>query len=100
MARLWTVCWLGFALTGCSDDPSGDDGPQGCVEIAPDALTTCVGAYSAAVASCYADNNAPCADGDGATVAALDALQASVEGNCADGEHTDLSVAALNGLTM
>ena len=106
-----------LGAAGCSDDddvmnggaPTPTPGPEptaspappppvaSCGEIAPEALRTCFGAFSAAVQSCYTDAGAPCAADDAATNAALDALESSVRESCADGDFLALSTDAVVG---
>jgi hypothetical protein len=90
-----------LGIPACSDDSAPETEPEPqpqppaatCAVAVPEALRTCVASYSVGVASCVAASGQPCAE----TTAALDALDASVRGHCADGELGSLSVGALVG---
>lgn len=92
-----TTTSAGTDGSGTADGTAGTgDTVATCGDLALEALSTCVGEYGAAIAGCYAGGNAPCGD-DANTAAALDALQASVEDSCAEGEFGALSVEGLTG---
>lgn len=92
---------LAGAPLGCGSDSDNDADSTGssgsCVEVAPQALRTCVADFSAAVTSCYESGDSPCADDDSGTSAALSKLETTVEGSCSDGEIAQLSQSALIG---
>ncbi len=96
-SALASVLLLGIAA--CSDDSAPETQPEPdppaatCAVAVPEALRNCVASYSTALASCVATSSEPCAE----TTAALDALDASVAGHCADGELGSLGVQALVG---
>jgi hypothetical protein len=103
------VCCLPLAagITGCSSDSqsggSGGDGGSGgsalksCAEAASVGVRDCIGLVNDAWATCYADDNAPCAPDDANISAALSGLQTDLEASCSDGEFLSLSVDALVG---
>jgi hypothetical protein len=99
---------------GCSSSSSGSGGsgaaggnggsgggggaaPKACDAAISDGVRECIGAISATWASCYADDNAPCAADDPSIAAALAELGSEVEGSCDDGEFLSLSVDAVVG---
>ncbi len=86
-----------FLLAACGDDADGGDPAALCVTAVPDALRTCVGAYGAGIARCYAEAGGPCAEGDASLAAALTALGTAVRGTCTDGELFGLDVDAAVG---
>lgn len=67
---------LAHGALACSEDD-----PPACEDVAAEALRTCVADHSATLAACYAADGAACGDEE-----ALQALQNTVEGSCADGE--------------
>lgn len=95
--QLSLSCSLVLALLagGCSG--SSEETSPACADAAPAALRTCVAEFSAAIASCYADGGAPCADDDARIVAALAGLDDTLAGSCADGEFLELEAAAVAG---
>ncbi len=85
-------------LSGCSSsDDTGGTVAASCSEAASDGVRACIGAVSAAWASCYADDGAPCASDNAAIASALGALQDGLEASCTDQELGLLSVDALVG---
>jgi len=103
------VCCLPLAagIIGCSSDSqsagaggdggSGGGGPKSCAEAASVGVRECIGLVNDAWATCYADDNAPCASDNANVGAALSGLQADLEASCSDGEFLSLSVDALVG---
>ncbi|MGB8221618.1 MAG: hypothetical protein WCF10_03480, partial [Polyangiales bacterium] len=69
-----------FLVPGCGDN-GGVDTTQ-CQAAAATSLGACVKALNDATRACYTNDNQACADDDAAVVAALDALQTSVQGAC------------------
>jgi hypothetical protein len=78
---------------GCSHTSGGTS----CTEAVPDALSSCVEAYGAAVELCYLGNGGPCAANDSGTEGVLDDLESSVRATCGDGAFGTLSTDALVG---
>jgi hypothetical protein len=71
---------MAFLVPGCGDN-GGVDTTQ-CQAAAATSLGACVKALNDATRACYTNDNQACADDDAAVVAALDALQTSVQGAC------------------
>ncbi|MBW2509913.1 MAG: hypothetical protein JRE81_14885 [Deltaproteobacteria bacterium] len=92
LAALAAALPLALGLAGCSSDA-----PESCAEAASTGVRSCIASVSEAWASCYGDDNAPCASDDADVGAALATLESSVEYNCSDGEFLSLSVDALVG---
>lgn len=86
---------LALAAAGCSDSSSSSS--ASCAAAAPDALQACVADVSAAIASCYTGDGAPCPSDDAGVAAALDDLEQSVQQSCKDGEFNGLSTEAVVG---
>jgi hypothetical protein len=93
--RRWLLSLL-LAGAGCSSGDPAAMPVTTCEAAALDALGTCTRDYSGAVASCYAGQDGPCAEGDAGTTAALDALETRLRESCAEG-HLGLDGDALVG---
>lgn len=89
---------LALSMAGCSSDSSpGGSVTKSCAEAASDGVRECINGVSAAWASCYADDNEPCGSDDASVIAALAALESSLDSSCTDGEFLSLSADALVG---
>ncbi len=89
---------IAFALgaVGCSSDDSGVVNTQAtCLRAAPESLRTCINEFSAAIAACYLDTDAPCATNHAALGAALNKLEGDVVASCSDGDFGLLARDAL-----
>lgn len=89
-----TTLTLGLALgiIGCSGGS-----PGACLEVAPEALRTCVSAVNAAWQTCYESTNAPCASDDPNVANALSSLESAVGAECADDDFGALTAEGVIG---
>ena len=94
LALLGAVAILAGA---CSHTSGGGSATASCAVVAPEALSSCVESYGAAIGDCYLANGAPCGPGDAGANAALGDLESTVRAKCADGAYGGLSSDALVG---
>jgi hypothetical protein len=90
----WFPFALALVLPSCGE-PSSETPIAPCNEAAPAALRACVADYSAAIAACYEDTDAPCGTDDPALAAALEAMDASLAASCST-DDPDASFGALD----
>jgi hypothetical protein len=84
-------------LAGACSHTSGGSATASCEATVPDALSSCVADYGAAVDLCYLGKGGPCAANDSGTSGVLDDLESSVRAQCGDGAFGGLSSDALVG---
>ncbi len=91
-ARILAALAMALALAACSDGNDNNNRQVNCVESAAQALNACLNDLSNAIAACYDNGDAHCAEDDASVLAAADALASTVTASCSDGEFIGMSV--------